>query len=175
MTKLCPNNVLAQKWHLTYFVPIDAHFGQMFWDMNFTFVLHTIYVNFDLQTPKTHSNARLKFFWRPKLKNPPWLVCAKSILTLILNVSDKFIRKCRRSRLFGEWHLGKMGFLDMATLVIFLKLGLINFKLGLYIKVNVNVGQNKFEVHISKNEAKMAINWHKIGQMPLLGKNSNLA
>ena len=30
-------------------------------------------------------------------------------------------------------------------------LGLIDFKLGLYIKVNVNAGQNKFEVHISKN------------------------
>ena len=49
--------------------------------------------------------------------------------------------------------------------------GLINFKLGLYIKVNVNNGQNKFEVHISKHLAKMAISWHKIGQMPLLGKN----
>ena len=40
-------------------------------------------------------------------------------------------------------------------------LGLIDFKLGLYIKVNVNEGQNKFEVHISKHLAKMAINWHK--------------
>ena len=27
-------------------------------------------------------------------------------------------------------------------------LGLINFKIGLYIKVNVNAEQNKFEVHI---------------------------
>ena len=27
---------------------------------------------------------------------------AKSIFTLILNVSDKFFKKCRRSRLFGE-------------------------------------------------------------------------
>ena len=27
-------------------------------------------------------------------------------------------------------------------------LGLIDFKIGLYIKVNVNVGENKFEVHI---------------------------
>ena len=50
-------------------------------------------------------------------------------------------------------------------------LGLIDFKLGLYIKVNVNYRQNKFEVQISKHLAKMAINWHKIGQMPLLGKN----
>ena len=42
-------------------------------------------------------------------------------------------------------------------------LGLIDFKLGLYIKVNVNVGENKFEVHISKNVAKMAVLWPKIG------------
>ena len=46
-------------------------------------------------------------------------------------------------------------------------LSLIDFKLGLYIRVNVNKGQNKFEVYISKHSAKMAINWHKIGQMPL--------
>ena len=50
-------------------------------------------------------------------------------------------------------------------------LRLIDFKLGLYIKVDVNAEQNKFEFHIPKNLAKIAINWHKIGQMPLLGKN----
>ena len=70
----------------------------------------------------------------------------------------KFIKKCRRSRLFGEWHLGKMGFWDMAILVIFwsifgdrmANLGLIDFKIGLYIKFKVNViaRKNKFEVHI---------------------------
>ena len=67
----------------------------------------------------------------------------------------------------------------MAILVIFwsffeniiVNLGLIDFKLGLDIKVNVNDRQYKFEVHISKQLAKMAINWHKIGQIPLLGKN----
>ena len=44
----------------------------------------------------------------------------------------------------------------MATLVSFwsifgdrmANLGLIDFKLGLYIKVNVNAVKNKFEVHI---------------------------
>ena len=59
----------------------------------------------------------------------------------------------------------------MATLVSFwsffwdrmANLGLIDFKLGLYINVNVNVRQNKFEVHISKNVAKMAVLWPKIG------------
>ena len=60
----------------------------------------------------------------------------------------------------------------MATLVSFWSLfgdrmadlGLIDSKLGLYIKINVNQGQNKFKVHISKNVAKMAILWPKIGQ-----------
>ena len=30
-------------------------------------------------------------------------------------------------------------------------LGPIDFKLGIYIKVNLNVGQNKFKFHISKH------------------------
>ena len=55
----------------------------------------------------------------------------------------------------------------MATLVSFWSfygdkmadLGLIDFKLGLYIKVNVNAGQNKFEVHISNHWSK----WPSIG------------
>ena len=55
----------------------------------------------------------------------------------------------------------------MATLVSFwsffldrmANLGSIDFKLGLYIKVNVNIGQNKFEVHISKTWPK----WPLIG------------
>ena len=55
------------------------------------------------------------------------------------------------------------------------KLVPIDFKLCLYIEVNANVGRTKFEVHISKHLAKMAINWHKKGQMPLLGKNINWA
>ena len=60
----------------------------------------------------------------------------------------------------------------MATLVSFWSffedrmadLSLIDFKLSLYIKVNVNNGKNKYKVHISKNVAKMAILWPKIGQ-----------
>ena len=38
-------NVLVPKWHLTYFVPIDGHFGQIG-----RFVLPSIYINFDIQT-----------------------------------------------------------------------------------------------------------------------------
>ena len=52
-------------------------------------------------------------------------------------------------------------------------LGLIDFQPGL--KVNVINWQNKFEVYISKHLANMAINWHKIGQMPLLGNYIKLA
>ena len=66
----------------------------------------------------------------------------------------------------------------MAILVIFwsifrdkmVNLGQIDFKIDLYIKVNINDGQNEFN-----NLAKMAINWHKIGQMPLLRMNIKLA
>ena len=62
----------------------------------------------------------------------------------------------------------------MVTLVSFLSffedrmanLGLIYFKLSLYIKVNVSIWQPL---------VKMAINWHKIGQMPLFGKSINWA
>ena len=50
-------------------------------------------------------------------------------------------------------------------------LGLIDFKIGLYIKINVNAGQNKFEVRL----AKMAMNCHKIGQMSLWRMNIKLA
>ena len=75
--------------------------------------------------------------------------------------------------------LGQNGVLRYGHFSNFLKffgdrmanLGLIDFKLVLYIKVNVNDGQNKLKVYISKNLAKMAMNLHKIGQMSLLGKN----
>ena len=36
------------------------------------------------------------------------------------------------------------------------KLGPINSQLGLPLNINVNDGQNKFAVHISKNMAKIA-------------------
>ena len=45
----CPFNVLAQKWHMAYFVPIDGHFGQILCDMNFKFVLPIIYIIFNIQ------------------------------------------------------------------------------------------------------------------------------
>ena len=49
----------------------------------------------------------------------------------------------------------------------------IDFKIGFYIEVNVYDRQKKIEVHISDHLAKIAINWHRIGQMPLLHANIN--
>ena len=56
------------------------------------------------------------------------------------------------------------GFLE-AKLVI---LGPIDFLFGLPINLIVNAGQNKFEVDILKNVAKIANLRPKIGQIPLL-------
>ena len=45
---------------------------------------------------------QIQIFFGGLNQKRPLLVCAKSIFTLILKVSDKFIEKYRRSRLFGE-------------------------------------------------------------------------
>ena len=64
----------------------------------------------------------------------------------------------------------------MATLVSFwsffgdrlANLGLVEFKLGWYINVNVNTGQNKFiSLTFGQNYHQLA----QVGQMPLLGKS----
>ena len=57
----------------------------------------------------------------------------------------------------------------MAIFVVFggynvLNLGQINFQLALPLNINGNHGQNRFEVHISKNVAKMDNFRPKIGQ-----------
>ena len=99
----------------------------MFWDMNLKFVLPIIYINFDIQT---------KFE-----VNQTQILSPKNSINMYKVHIYFDSEKCRRSRLFGEWHLGKMWFWDMAILVIFgnmmANLGLIDFKLGLYIKVKL--------------------------------------
>ena len=114
--------------------------------------------------PKIQKNS---FFWilgsnffGGLNQNQPRLVCAKSIFSLILKVSDKLIEKCRRSRLFGEWHLGKMGFWDMVSFWSFFgdrmaNLGLIEFKLGFYIKVTYlkTFGQNGYQLAQNRPDA----------------------
>ena len=53
------------------------------------------------------------------------------------------------------------------------KLGPIDFQLGLPLNIDGNDRQNKFEVRISKNVAKMANVWPKIGQDATFASNSN--
>ena len=61
----------------------------------------------DMHTPAQNKKNRfflnigLKFL-EAQIKNRPQLVFVKSIFTSIPKVSDKFIEKCRRSRLFGD-------------------------------------------------------------------------
>ena len=63
----------------------------------------------------------------------------------------------------------------MAILVIFwrflwtnmAKLSPNDFKISFLLDVNVNDGQNKFEVDILKHKAKVSNFWPKIGQLPL--------
>ena len=61
-----------------------------------------------------------------------------------------------------------MAFWDIAIFVLLedklVNLGPIDFQMGLPFNTNVNEGQNKFEVHISKYMAKMANFRPKIGQ-----------
>ena len=84
------------------------------------------------------------------------IVCEKSIFTLILNVSDKFIEKCRRSRLGQNGVLRYGHFSDFLELFgdRMANLGLIDFKIGLYIKVNVILSKKNLK-SISKNLANI--------------------
>ena len=97
-----------------------------------------------------HFGILAQFFLENLIKNRPRLVCAKSIFTLILNVSDKFIEKCRRSRLFGEWHLGKMGFWDMAFLVYFWSIFSWKFRNRFRIEKNPYCGKRIFDLGLQK-------------------------
>ena len=54
-------------------------------------------------------------------------------------------------------------------------LGLIDSKIGLYIKVDVTAGPKTNSKSISTNLPKISINWHKIGQMPLWRHGNYLA
>ena len=81
----------------------------------------------------------------------------------------------KKLAILNDGHFGKNGFWDTAILVVFwrflwdktAKLSLIDFKIGLPIILKVNDGQNKFELHISKDSAKIASFWPKICQLPL--------
>ena len=56
---------------------------------------------------------------------------------------------CLLNDTWAKWGLRYGHFSDFWSIFgdIMVKLGLIDFKIGLNIKVNLNGGQNKFEVH----------------------------
>ena len=82
MTELCQFNVHAPKWQLAYFVPINCHFGQIFCDMGFTFVLPIIYINFDIQT---------NFEVNPSQLDPNWPFYLKQSLNAQASFTKKLL------------------------------------------------------------------------------------
>ena len=66
------------------------------------------------------------------------------------------MEKSKRSRLFGDRHLGKMGFWDMAIFVVSLEAKIVNFPFLLcstfacFIEKNIKFTQNG-ELYLSQN------------------------
>ena len=81
MTELFQFNVQAAKWHLAYFVPID---GQIFWDMDFKFVLPLIYINFDIKTNFELNWTQIDHFIHTNLQN----------ITKMAISQNPILRKC---------------------------------------------------------------------------------
>ena len=81
------------------FLPIDGDFVQMFWDVDFRFVLPSIYIGFDVQTDLRVNRTQIGHFV-PKLpkraisQNPilPKFYSPKSLLLLhfSMNLSETF-------------------------------------------------------------------------------------
>ena len=80
----------------------------------------------------------------------------KSQVTVLLSInwSARAAYIDTKAIIFGDWHLGKMEFWDIAIFVFFkakmVNLGPIDFQLGLPLDINESDGQNKFEIYISK-------------------------
>ena len=90
-------------------------------------------------------------FWR--LNRGKILIVAEVIRRLVKDILEK-----------PELRYGHLcGFLETKMVI----LGPIDFLFGLPIILNVNAGQNKFEVNILKNASKIANFRPKIGQLPL--------
>ena len=95
----------------------------------------------------------------------PHLFSKIPIESSVLNLVDsenfmKNIAKCKSLRLLSKRDLRKNANRDMATFMVFgtkvVNLGPIDFLLDFTLNINVNDGENKFEVHISKHMAKIA-------------------
>ena len=88
-------------------MPIDGHFDldlQKSWTHKFFEGIIDGHFDLDL-----HKNWTHKFFEGINQKSAMISMC-KIHIHMILNVSDKFIEKCRRSRLFSELHFCKTAF-----------------------------------------------------------------
>ena len=81
----------------------------------------------------------------------------KSIRPKLAILCPKILQKITKMAIS---HFGKMGFWSIFG-DIMANLGLIDFKIGLFIKVNVTAWQNKFEVHIYQ----FAKNGHQLAQI----------
>ena len=67
MTKLRPlEGIGLQKWWLAHFGPNISYFGQMFWDLDFKFVLPIIYINIDILEPNEKSIGLKLAIWAHK-------------------------------------------------------------------------------------------------------------
>ena len=109
-----------------------------------------------------------------------------SICEIHIYIDSKSFRqihgKCRRSRLFGDWHSGKMGFWDMAIFVVFWRP-----KWSIWVQLTSNLvcslismeikGKTSLKFISQKNMARIANFQPKIGQgatfaPTLIGHNS---
>ena len=50
MAELCPLESRMPKWQLAYFWANGGHVGNIFWDINFQFVLPVIYIKIEGKT-----------------------------------------------------------------------------------------------------------------------------
>ena len=71
--------------------------------------------------PKIIKKRLYFLFWGLNQKSTMINIYEFIHILAILKVADKFIEKCRRSRLFGDCHLGKMGFEIIGALLWFLR------------------------------------------------------
>ena len=125
-----------------------------------------------MKTPKIFKNFGIlaKFLFGDPTQNSANKISLKFSFLVILKISYKYIKKWRRSRKLCKVDFRKIllywrfcGFLEVVWHKI-AKLDVIQLFIGLPHNIDPNEGQNKFEGHIIKNVAKLAISWSKIGQ-----------
>ena len=89
MTKaeLCPLEGRVPKWQLAYFVPNADHLDNIFWDINFQFVLPIIYIKIDGQT-------NFEFNWTKFSLNSHFIPLKPPKYTKMAIPQNAFFPKC---------------------------------------------------------------------------------